>query len=315
MMDHGDDESGFPLVISAGPGEDGRALADRLAATSGEIDQRLMRHGALVFSGFEVTEDAQFEAICRALTPELALYVEGNSPRDHTSDYVYTSTNYPAAFDISMHNELSYAHAPPRRLFFYCAVSAASGGETPVVDCRRLLDKLDPDVVRRFEERGVCYVQNMHGGAGLGRSWQETFETEDRDEVDAYLARGGVTAHWSEDGGLRTEQRRPAVRTHPVSGERVWFNQADQWHPTNLDADTRDALSALLDEADYPLNALHGDGSAIAPEDLDHIRQVMWETATARPWRVGEILVIDNYLVAHGRRAYTGDRVVRVAMG
>ena len=42
----------------------------------------------------------------------------------------------------------------------------------------------------------------------------------------------------------------PLVRTHPVTGERVWFNQADQWHPTNLDEDTRAALSALLDEAE-----------------------------------------------------------------
>ncbi len=305
----------LPLVIRAAPAEDASALVRRLAEETAWINEKLLRHGALLYRNFGVLSDAQFEPVCRALSPELKLYVEGNSPRDHTSAAVYTATNYPSEFDISMHSELSYAHTPPQRLFFYCATPPVSGGETPLVDCRRVLELLDSAVLQRFEERGVRYVQNMHGGAGLGRSWQETFETTERAEVDAYLARSGVRGHWSDAGDLRTEQCRPAVRKHPFTGERVWFNQADQWHPTNLDEDTRMALSTLLDEKDYPLNAVHGDGSPIAPEDLNHIREVMWEAAVAFPWEAGDVLVIDNYYAAHGRRAYTGERIVRVAMG
>src|SRR5260370_14373904 len=157
------------------------------------LDDQLYRCGAVLLRGFGIATDQDFEPLCRKLVPELKLYLEGNSPRRHTSDFVYTSTNYPAEFNISMHSELSYVSSPPQRLFFYCQVPAAKGGETPLTDCRRVLDLLDPAGLRRFEERGIKYVQQIHGGAGPGRSWQETFETTHRGEGDRYSARGGVT--------------------------------------------------------------------------------------------------------------------------
>lgn len=310
------DDDPLPLLVEPeGGNADAGALLGFIGGHGAWIDEQLHRYGAILFRGFAVTEDAQFEQVSRALSPELKLYVEGISPREHTSAYVYTSTSYPPEYDISMHNELSYAHCPPKRLFFNCQIPPRTGGETPIVDSRRLLEWLDPDVVRRFEARGVQYVQNIHGGAGLGRSWKQTFETEDRDEVDRYLARGKVESAWDQDGNLRTKQVRPAVSVHEETGERVWFNQAEQWHPTNLDEQTRTAMAAFLAEEDFPLNAYFGDGSAIPPEDLDHIRSVMWNRAVRFPWQRGDVLAIDNFLVAHGRCSYTGERAIRVAMG
>ena len=306
----------LPLVLEPEGNEQSlTALLSRLEERRSWLDEQVHQCGAVLLRGFEIGSDQDFEQVCRALTQELKLYVEGNSPRDHTSKFVYTSTNYPPEFDISMHNELSYAHSPPQRLFFYCQIPPKTGGETPITDCRRVLELLDPAVLQRFEEHGVKYVQNIHGGAGLGRSWQETFETEDRAEVDHYLSQSGVNATWADDGGLRTEQVRPAVRQHASTGERVWFNQADQWHPTNLDQATREALVKFVPEDRYPVHAFFGDGSAINPEDLDHIRSTMWDAAARFPWQKGDLLIIDNYLVAHGRRSYTGDRAIRVSMG
>ena len=319
MVDHRPLFADQPLPLLVEP-EGGReshpaALLGWFESHQEWLDDQLCRCGAVLLRGFGVRHDLAFEPICRALSRELKRYVEGNSPRRHTSDYVYTSTEYPAEFDISMHNELSYAHSPPRRLFFYCQVPSETGGETPLVDSRLVLDLLDTSVRQRFEEHGVKYVQNIHGGAGLGRSWQETFETTEREEVDRYLSSAGVQATWGDSGSLRTEQVRPAVRVHETTGERVWFNQADQWHPTNLDEKTRSALARFLPDSDYPLYACFGDGSAIDPADLDHIRATMWDAAVRFPWQAGDLLIVDNYLVAHGRCSFTGERAVRVAMG
>ena len=52
-----------------------------------------------------------------------------------------------------------------------------TGGETPIVDCRRLFQVLDPGVRDPLVERGVRYVKIMHGGSGFGKSWQDHFET------------------------------------------------------------------------------------------------------------------------------------------
>jgi hypothetical protein len=63
-----------------------------------------------------------------------------------------------------------------------------------------------------------------------------------------------------------------------------------------------------------PLNATFGDGSPIPGEMLDIVRKSSWAEATAFDWQVGDFLVIDNMLVAHGRMPFEGARRVLVAM-
>ena len=76
-------------------------LSRWLAEQQSWLDDQLDRHGAVLLRGFGVDSDQDFEGICRTLIGELKRYVEGNSPRQHTSDYVYTSTSYPAEFNMS----------------------------------------------------------------------------------------------------------------------------------------------------------------------------------------------------------------------
>ena len=198
-------------------------------------------------------------------------------------------------------------------LCFCCLVASETGGETPLVDSRELLRALPGELVERFRRRGITYMQNLHGGTGPGKSWQETFETGDRAEVERFLRSEEADFDWH-DGGVRIWFTRPAVATHPVTGEEVWFNQADQWHLSSLDEATRDALREMLEPTDYPQHAEFGDGTEIADEDLDTIRSTAWKLSCSVPWQAGDLLVIDNMLVGHGRRPFTGSRRVVVAM-
>ena len=105
-----------------------------------------------------------------------------------------------------LHNELSYAGWSPDRVFFGCLVPATSGGETQLADGREIFARLDRDVRDRFESRGVTYLQHLGDAGdapGIGKSWQETFETSDRDEVEAYLHEAQMEFEWT-DLGLRT---------------------------------------------------------------------------------------------------------------
>ncbi|GAA1311442.1 TauD/TfdA family dioxygenase [Saccharothrix xinjiangensis] len=288
-----------------------RGLIDFLASDNG-LDELLVRHKALVFRGFGVTS-AELPEVMDLLLPNRLAYVHGNSPRTKVGDNVYTSTEYPPEYTISMHNEMSYAHQWPSRLLFFCARQPGSGGATPVVDGVRWLESLDPEVREAFVP-GVRYVQNLHGGKGLGKSWQDTFETGDRAKVDAFLAGAGARWEWKDDGGVRVEQHRPSTTRHPVTGDEVWFNQADQWHVAGLGDETAGALHSIMDEADLPQSVTFADGSPIPAEYVTQVRDRGLDAAVDVDWREGDLLLIDNVLVGHGRRPFTGARRILVAM-
>ena len=45
-----------------------------------------------------------------------------------------------------------------------------------------------------------------------------------------------------------------------------------------------------------------GDGSEIPGSYLEHIRDVMWKNMVFNRWELGDIVLIDNYWISHGRQ-------------
>lgn len=308
----------LPLVVEPQLGEPATPdiLIELVESRREWMEEMLHRHGGVLFRGFTIRETEQFQKISQAVIPTLKPYVEGQSPRTKVADNVYISTEFPAQYRITLHNELSYAKSPPSRIIFHCHIPPADGGETPIVDCRRLYTAMDADVRERFERLGVKYVKNMHGQErGLGKSWMEHFETNDRNVVEEYLGENDIGFEWTTEGNLRTWSIRPGVLRHPVTGEWHWFNQANLFHVSNVDARHRSQLLARCGEDNLPTHAFYGDGQTIASADLDRVREVMWDNAILFAWQQGDVLVLDNFLVAHGRMPYKPPRKILVAMG
>jgi amino acid adenylation domain-containing protein len=278
------------------------------------LESSLLAHGAVLLRGFHLSLD-EFQRFARTVAPGLVDYVEGSSPRILVGDKVYTSTEYPPELTVSMHNELSYAHKWPRKIMFFCVTPPQQGGETPIADSRTVFDLIAPAVRERFLAKGVRYVRNLRGGRGAGLSWESVFETADREFVEAYCRAGNIDFRWQEDGGLWTSQVRPAAITHPATGESVWFNQVHQFHPSNLGEEAAKALLALHREQDLPVNATYGDGTPLEDEALAAVRAAYQEATIAFPWQEHDLLLMDNMLMAHGRRPFGGPRRIVVAMG
>jgi alpha-ketoglutarate-dependent taurine dioxygenase len=282
---------------------------------AGRLERSLERDGAVLVRGLGLTTPEDFGKAIAVFGEPLTSYAGGNTPRSVVSTGVYTSTECPPQYPISLHNELSYAHAWPDRLYFCCLVAPETGGATPICDGRALLAELDPDVRSRFTHLGVEYRQYLHGGYGFGKSWQDTFETTDRSLVEKRLTEAEAGFAWTTDGDLRIVHRRPAVRAHPRTGETVWFNQVDQWHPSNLPGDEASALiEAVGGEENLPHSVAYGDGSPIPDADLALVREAARRHTLAVPWQPGDLMLVDNMLALHGRDPYTGQRRVLVGM-
>ena len=95
----------------------------------------------------------------------------------------------------------------------------------------------------------------------------------------------------------------------------LWFNQVDQFHPSNLGEEESRALLAASGEADLPINASYGDGTPLEPEALREIRDAYDQSMVRFSWRKGDLLLLDNMLAAHGRMPFSGPRRIAVAMG
>ncbi|GCF07998.1 condensation domain-containing protein [Dictyobacter arantiisoli] len=300
----------LPLVIQ--PQMNNVDLVDWISHHHDEIASALQDHGGILFRDFQVESLTAFEQFTQAIHPQLLNYKERSTQRSNVSNNVYTSTDYPADQPIPLHNELSYSHAWPLKIAFFSMQTAQRGGETPIADSRKVLQLIPPTIRERFQRKDVMYVRNY--GDGIDLSWQTAFQTTNKAEVEQYCRDAGIEFEWKDEDHLKTRQVRQSVAHHPVTGETVWFNQAHLFHISGLTANVREALVATFKEEDLPRNAYYGDGTPLESETLMVIRQAYQQATISFPWQQGDILLLDNMLVAHGRAPYTGTRKVVVTM-
>ncbi|GAA1242879.1 TauD/TfdA family dioxygenase [Kitasatospora nipponensis] len=302
-------DGAFPFVLSApAPGV---PVAEYLPGTRPLIRERLRDNGAVLLRGFDIGGVDGFEDVVRAVSGEPLTYAERSSPRSTIKGKVYTSTDYPPAEEIFLHNENSYQADWPLTLFFHCVQAPDTLGATPLADTRRVLAGIDPAVREEFAARGWMVVRNFTEGFGV--PWQQAFNTDDPSEVVAYCARNGVEAEWTA-GGLRTRARRKAVHRHPVTGEPVWFNHTAFFHVTTLGEDVCGALREMCPDEDLPTNTYYGDGKVIPDELVAHLRDCYRAEQRRFDWQLDDVLLIDNMLAAHAREPFTGPRRIAVAM-
>jgi alpha-ketoglutarate-dependent taurine dioxygenase len=176
-----------------------------------------------------------------------------------------------------------------------------------------VLGRIHPAVRKRFEEKGYMLVRNFNEHLSL--PWRTSFRVSTADELESYARGARVELEWESDDHLRTRQVRPAIATHPRTGERVWFNHIAFWHISSLDQAVRELLLSDYSENNVPYNTYYGDGSRIENDVVAHLRQAYDAETVKFPWCKGDLLLLDNMLAAHGRSPYSGRRKIIVSMG
>ncbi|WP_275290967.1 TauD/TfdA family dioxygenase [Amycolatopsis sp. La24] len=303
-------ESPAPLLFA--PAVDGVNALSWVEANREQVREQTVRHKAVLLRGFTVGDVAEFEQVVRLVGGDMLEYSYGSTPRSHVAGNVYTSTEYPATQEIPQHNEMAYSRSWPLKLGFYSVRAAPEGGQTPLADSTRVLARIPAAIRDRFAEHGVMYVRNY--GQGLDLPWQDVFQTPERTEVEAFCDRAGIEYEWLADDSLRTRQVCQAVVTHPETGETAWFNQAHLFHISAQAPEIRETLLAAFGEQGLPRNTYYGDGSPIDEADLDEIRRAYREETVMFRWQDGDIAILENMLVSHGRMPYAGPRELVVAM-
>ncbi|UWZ39405.1 TauD/TfdA family dioxygenase [Dactylosporangium roseum] len=282
-----------------------RWVEDQLDSVRGLLTD----HHAVLLRGFAGDAAALGRVVARVGGDELVDYVNRSTPRSRVEGRIFTSTEYPSDQHIRLHSEQSYATTWPLVLGFRCETPAREGGQTPLARTADVARSLPPDLVERFDAGGLVYERWFQPHLDL--PWQEVFQTDSREEVARYCAGEGIAARWHDGDILQTVQTAQATLRDPRTAAARWFNQVHLFHPSALP----EAVRAAVDRSGrYARNVTLGDGTPIPDVDVEAIRQAYERNATQFDWVAGDVLIVDNLAVAHGRRPFTGPRKVLVAM-
>jgi alpha-ketoglutarate-dependent taurine dioxygenase len=277
-----------------------------------QIESWVTTCGAVLFRGLGVSSVAEFEQFIKAVSgDDWVEYREAATPRSLVQGHIFTSTEYDNTRRIYLHNENSHVTTWPGKLFFYCEQPSETLGATPLADCRRVFARIDPDVRERFLRLGWQYRRNF--GYGLGFSWQQVFKATTRQEVETYCRENQMSAQWHDDKHLTVRYRRGAAVQHPRTKEWSWFNHGTFYNTFTVEPALKRYLAGYQ-EHEMPYQTYYGDGEPIPTSVMAHLDAAYQDETVVFPWQRGDLLMVDNMLVAHGRQPYTGERRVYVGM-
>lgn len=302
----------IPLVIAAQ--EPNLNLTIWYQDNQASVKALLLEFGAVLFRGFDIKKVEDFELCMEAMIPHKASYVEGATPRTKLSKAVYTSTEFPPEEEIALHNELSYVVTPPSVVSFCCLVPAAKGGQTQIADVNQVYKLLPRELVEEFREKGGWKLQRNFG-LGLGPTVQKAFGTTITSEIQTYCDAANISLDIADGEHIRISQVREAIHSHPVSGKSLWFNHISFWHPSSLPPLYREEMSMAFGVEDFPFVTYFGNGEEIADEKVRRIAKAYKAAEVVFDWQSSDVMLLDNWRVAHGRKPFEGERKILVAMG
>ncbi len=297
----------FPAIV-----ESSGDLPAYLKSKKADVGLLLKNAGTVLFRGFDVAAPEDFDAVVEAYGDDNFAYKESlsNAVRVNVTPRVFTANEAPPETSIYLHHEMAQTPIYPSKLFFYCQIAADKGGATPLCRSDVLLEKLakeDPDLVQAFADKGVRYSSTMplenDAGSGQGRSWRSTLSCESKEGAEARLQALGYEWKWQEHESLRvTTPVLSAVRSVD-DGRRVFFNQLIAafrgW------SDSRNDASKSI---------CFGDGTAITPDHMAGAIRLADELSFDLQWQSGDVALIDNFTVMHGRRPFEGTRRVLASL-
>ncbi len=197
---------------------------------------------------------------------------------------------------IGLHIENGATPYPPDLLWFHCVTAAQSGSQTTVCDGRRVWDRMDEPTRRLFFDNPVVFSRSVgeeqwrqFTAFSLGNGRRPADVT--LDDLRGLAAQGSTTITPAENGAVHYSFETRAARPSKWSDAPVWAN------------------SIFGPSYNYETPVIHfADGREIPRDVLDEMARITEEVTEEIAWQDGDVVLIDNSRVMHGRRPITDSR-------
>lgn len=241
------------------------------------------------------------------------------------SAFLDAAEGAPASLRIQPHNEMAYSGRFPECVSFFMMQSRVlSGGVTELYDNLKLTRRLaeTPEgalVLDKMTGLGIQYVRLLHDEAdrerpGFYASWETSYSADDFGEAlgkanstreSFALACDEVCREQYASLGMPAPRMQvvtwaPSMVTHPNLGEIVFTSVLNR-HASWLDG------HEVFDPLPYTARPYHcrwGDGAELAQREVDVIRSAYNNCKLEMKLDSGDLIVLDNLYVSHGRAPF-----------
>lgn len=277
------------VPMTAGAMLDTGAVSDPAALDLSVVLEVYLRYGAVLICGLEMDRQ-RFLDLTNRMSGHFMEYVGGadndRSPAFGGHQTVLTVTGGAVERKgIPLHGEMFYSGNRPAALFFHCVRPAEQKGQTTLCDGVKLWQALPPEIRRMFQDQPLIYRRRYDRDA-----WVRVYQTEDPDTLARICAESGTGLEMLTNGGIETTFSAPAYVDGPAG--RAFVNSLLVWLTREHRGGKTDSLVRFADGSEFPRHVIRRiyRTAKDLTEDID--------------WLAGDVAIVDNQRVMHGRRAY-----------
>lgn len=254
--------------------------------------------GAVVFKGFNLDAD-RFEQFSTTLSNDFMNNMGSGSWRktkNYGSDgtvqnvaYTY-GIGHQRTFPLPLHADRAYVKSRPELMFFMCERPAAEDGRTTVCDGIDAYNGLSEATRQILDEKRLKYIRHYQDG-----EWQTLYQTQDFAVIEKYCAENDMTLQRLDDNSIRTEYIHTGVPLTRWQKTKSFCNsmQIGLWQEYEMGRKT--TFVRFEDDSEIPVDMR---------QEIDEVT----EKLTAEiPWEAGDMAIVDNTRMLHGRRSFTDE--------
>ena len=282
-------------------------------AIAEHVKKSLACDGIIILKNTGITSANDVEGWADIWAGQTMSYAGGTNKRQTFGKTVMTVGNEPPHVNVAAHNEMSYAYYDvyPRFFMLGCVQAPNKGGETIFANNIGITaDLLKTNIGQEFFQHGVRYVRNYYNRDDADQaqyglhSWQDAFDTDDRDIVTQKLAAHNIDQiEWRDNGALYFSYLRPAFEWDEdlkqnlsfisIGNHGYWFRG---WKPYDT-----------LPNNMRPHHLMLGNGRELSENEIQDIVELTVKHSLEHVWEDGDLVILDNLRYTHARRPFVLD--------
>ncbi|MDZ8079099.1 MAG: TauD/TfdA family dioxygenase [Nostoc sp. DcaGUA01] len=249
-----------------------------------EIINLFKSYGILLFRGFMANAEI-FKEFSNSLSTDFINYAGGAfSRRVINGDETLLSVN-DFKSEIKLHGEMYYQQNIPLMLWFFCANPPLKDGETTICDGRQFFNELSSSTKKLFRKNNLKFTVRMSE-----EDWNKKYQTNDLSKLEEMCQKNNTHLQINADQSILLEYICPGIIPSRCGKYQVFIN------------------SLLPTKQLSPKILKFEDNSEIPDEVMSELNEIAEKITTEISWQKGDILMIDNTRILHGRRAFADDQ-------